>query len=54
MLQPVMVIMEVPDDTRLNELGPALERELRAAGRTIRYAIPIHRTDGVPAGMISR
>lgn len=54
MKQPVLLVMEVPEGTDLNQLGPALERDLRGLGHTIQWAIPVQRTDGVPAGMITR
>lgn len=51
--QPVLVILEVPDDTDLDQLGRALEMDLRDAGRNVKWAIPVQRTDNVPAGMIT-
>lgn len=51
--QPVLVILEVPDDTDLDQLGRALEMDLRDAGRNVKWAIPVQRTDGVPAGMMT-
>lgn len=48
--QPVLVVLEVPDDTNLDQLGRDLEMDLRDAGRNVKWAIPVQRTDNVPAG----
>ena len=53
MRQPVLLDMSVPDGTSVNDLGRKLERQLRGLGWDVKWAIPVQRTDGVPAGMIS-
>jgi hypothetical protein len=49
MKQPVLVILDVPEGTNLDQLGRDVEMDLRDAGRTVQWAIPVQRTDGVPA-----
>ena len=49
MKQPILILLEVPEDTNLDQLGRDVEMNLRDAGRQVRFAIPVQRTDGVPA-----
>lgn len=53
MKQPVLLVMNVPDGTDLSKLGPLLEGELRGLGHDVQWAIPVQRTDNVPAGAIT-
>jgi len=52
--QPVLLTLRIWDDTDLNRLGEVLEEDLRKAGWDVEWAIPVQRTDGVPAGMVTR
>jgi hypothetical protein len=52
MKQPLLVVLEVDDDTNLDQLGRDVEMDLRDAGRNVKWAIPVQRTDNVPAGAI--
>jgi hypothetical protein len=53
MKQPVLVILDIPEDTSLDTLGKNVEVALRDEGYTVQWAIPVQRTDGVPAGAIT-
>lgn len=53
MKQPVLLVMNVPEGADLSKLGPELERELRGLGHDIEWAMPVQRTDGVPAGAVT-
>jgi hypothetical protein len=53
MRQPVLVVLDVPEGTNLDILGKDMEHTLRNRGYTVQWAIPVQRTDGVPAGMIT-
>jgi hypothetical protein len=52
MRQPVLVVLDVDPDTDMDQLGRGIEMELRDAGRKVQWAVPVQRTDGVPAGMV--
>ncbi len=52
MKQPVLVIMEVPDNVKLNELGSAVADHLRPRWG-VYWAIPLSYTLDVPEGAIS-
>jgi hypothetical protein len=52
MKQPVLVVLEVPEDTTIDLLGPDIEQTLRNRGYKVQWAVPVQRTDGVPAGMV--
>ena len=52
MLQPVLVILNVPDGTDRTELGTSLESYLRRDW-TVKWAVPLQYTLEVPEGMIS-
>lgn len=56
MRQPVLVVMDVPVGTDLDQLGKDVEGVLRNSGSAwgVEWAIPVQRTDEVPAGMITR
>jgi hypothetical protein len=54
MKQPVLVLLEVPEATVLGPLGADVEQTLRNRGYRVEWAIPVQRTDGVPAGAITR
>ena len=57
MKQPVLVVLDVPDQEpntfAPDLLGRALEEDLRSLGYKVQWAIPVQRTNGVPAGMIT-
>jgi len=53
MLQPVLVVLEVPDGTKRNDLGPSVERGLRSQAFDVKWAIPMSYTLDVPEGAIS-
>ncbi len=53
MRQPVMIVLDVPDDTEKRVLADDLERTLRARGYKIEWAIPMSYTLEVPEGAIS-
>lgn len=57
MRQPVLVVMNVPEGTDLDKLGEDVAGVLRNADRRawgVEWAVPVQRTDEVPAGMVSR
>jgi hypothetical protein len=51
--QPVLVVLNVPDDTDLNTLGPRMKEELTDLGYDVQMTVAVQRTDGVPAGMVT-
>ncbi len=53
MLQPVLVVLDVPDGTRRSDLGPSVERGLRSQAFNVKWAIPMAYTLEVPEGAIS-
>jgi hypothetical protein len=53
MKQPVLVILDVPEGTSLNTLGMDVEQALRNRGYTVQWAIPVQRSDEIPAGAIT-
>lgn len=52
MLQPVLVVLEVPDDTKREVLGPDLEQQLRLRGYRVKWAVPLQYTLEVPEGTL--
>jgi hypothetical protein len=53
MRQPVLVILDVPEGTDIDTLGRSVKQTLRGNGYRVRWVIPVQRTDGVPAGMVT-
>ncbi len=53
MLQPVLVILDVPDNTQRSVLGHDLEIQLRMRGYEVKQAIPLAYTLDIPEGSIS-
>lgn len=55
MRQPFLVITEIPDDASIDEEAVRLASKIMggAVGDWV-SVIPIHRTDSVPEGMITR
>lgn len=52
MLQPVLVVLDVPDGTDRTELGKRLENYLRGPF-TVPWCVPMDYTLTVPEGMIT-
>lgn len=53
MKQPVLVVLDVPEGTDVNTLGMDLELTLRNQGYSVRWAVPVQRTETVPAGAVT-
>lgn len=53
MRQPVLVIMNVPENTHRDTLGKTIEGELRDLGHDVEWAIPMDYTLDVPEGAIT-
>lgn len=53
MLQPVLVLLEVPEGTKHRVLGPDMETQLRMRGYTVQWAIPLSYTLEAPSGSVT-
>lgn len=53
MKQPVLVVLDVPDDTSKNKLREAVDFDLRAMGHKVEQVIPLSYTIDVPEGAIT-
>jgi hypothetical protein len=53
MRQPVLVILDIPEDTNLDIMAKDMELTLQDRGYQVKWAIPVQRTDNVPAGAMT-
>jgi hypothetical protein len=53
MQQPVLVILDVDPGTNLDIVAKDMELTLQDRGYRVKWAVPVQRTENVPAGAIT-